>query len=102
MDRLPTLDELSEAGGLDSLFIESKDNSSSPDSKGSGKSLTIATVNGKQKPVDGRLFSATWNEENALVLMVDTRCRQRKSRRLHRSPMPPGKSRAQGDPRYRH
>ncbi|MFZ1001915.1 MAG: PAS domain-containing protein [Pseudolabrys sp.] len=68
-----TLDELSEAGGLDSLFIESKDKSSSPDSKGAGKSLTIATVSGKQKPVDGRLLSAAWNNENALVLMVDTR-----------------------------
>jgi len=67
------LDELSEAGGLDSLFIESRDNSSSPDSKGAGKSLTIATVNGTQKPVEGRLFSAAWNNENALVLMVDTR-----------------------------
>jgi PAS domain S-box-containing protein len=68
-----TLDELSEAGGLDSLFIESKDNSSSPDSKGSGRSLTIATVSGTQKPVDGRLLSAAWNNENVLVLMVDTR-----------------------------
>jgi PAS domain S-box-containing protein len=68
-----TLDELNEAGGLDSLFIESKDNSSSPDSKGSGKSLTIATVSGTQKPVDGRLLSAAWNNENVLVLMVDTR-----------------------------
>jgi PAS domain S-box-containing protein len=67
------LDELSEAGGLDSLFIESKDKSSSADSKGAGKSLTIATVSGKQKPVDGRLLSAAWNNENALVLMVDTR-----------------------------
>ena len=68
-----TLDELSDAGGLDGLFIESKDNSSSPDSKGSGKSLTIATVSGTQKPVDGRLLSAAWNNENVLVLMVDTR-----------------------------
>src|SRR5215468_4330679 len=66
-----TLDELSEAGGLESLFIESKDNS--PDSKGGGKSLTIATVSGTQKPVDGRLLSAAWNNENVLVLMVDTR-----------------------------
>jgi PAS domain S-box-containing protein len=66
-----TLDELSEAGGLDSLFIESKDNS--PDSKGAGKSLTIATVSGTQKPVEGRLLSAAWNNENVLVLMVDTR-----------------------------
>src|SRR5262249_57489412 len=51
-----TLDELSEAGGLDSLFIESKDNS--PDSKGGGKSLTIATVTGTQNPVDAHLLTA--------------------------------------------
>jgi PAS domain S-box-containing protein len=68
----PSLDALNEAGGLDSLFIESDDLSSPSDSRNGAKSLTIATVNGKQKPVKGRLFSAVWNNENALVLMVDT------------------------------
>jgi PAS domain S-box-containing protein len=34
--------------------------------------LTIATVNGKQKPVEGRLFSVPWDDENALVLMIIT------------------------------
>ena len=68
----PTLEALSEAGGLDSLFIDSKSKSSSGDTKNGTKSLTIATVNGKQKPVEGRLFSAIWNEENALVLMINT------------------------------
>jgi PAS domain S-box-containing protein len=66
----PTLDALNEAGGLDSLFIESRDKSS--DSRTGAKSLTIATINGTQKPVEGRLFSAIWNKENALVLMIDT------------------------------
>jgi PAS domain S-box-containing protein len=64
----PTLEALSEAGGLDSLFIETKD---SKDSKNGGKSLTITTVNGKQKPVEGRLFNVAWNNENALVLMIN-------------------------------
>ena len=72
----PTLDALSEAGGLDSLFIETKSGPPATDAKdgakNSGKMLTIATVNGKQKPVDGRLFSVTWNNENALVLMIST------------------------------
>jgi PAS domain S-box-containing protein len=68
----PSLDALGEAGGLDSLFIETKGKSSSGDTKSGTKSLTIATVNGKQKPVEGRLFGAVWNEENALVLMINT------------------------------
>jgi PAS domain S-box-containing protein len=66
-----TLEALNEAGGLDSLFIESKPRTSGK--KTAGKSLTIATVSGKQKPVEGRLFSATWNNDSALVLMIDTR-----------------------------
>ncbi|HEY6859083.1 MAG TPA: PAS domain-containing protein [Pseudolabrys sp.] len=68
-----TLEALNEAGGLDSLFIESKNKSSSRDARNGVKSLTIATINGAQKPVEGRLFSAVWNNENALVLMIDTR-----------------------------
>ncbi len=68
-----TLEALNEAGGLDSLFIESKDKTSPQNTRNGAKSLTIATVNGTQKPVEGRLFSATWNSENALVLMIDTR-----------------------------
>jgi PAS domain S-box-containing protein len=66
-----SLEALNEAGGLDSLFIESKPRTSGK--KNAGKSLTIATVSGKQKPVEGRLFSATWNNDSALVLMIDTR-----------------------------
>ena len=68
-----TLEALNEAGGLDSLFIESKDKTSPQNTRNGAKSLTIATVNGTQKPVEGRLFSATWNSENALVLMINTR-----------------------------
>jgi PAS domain S-box-containing protein len=67
----PNLDALNEAGGLDNLFIESNNISSSRDSKNGTKTLTIATVNGKRKPVEGRLFSTTWNNENALVLMIN-------------------------------
>ncbi len=67
------LQALEEAGGLDSLFIET---SAAPDAadngKSGGKSLTINTVNGKQKSVAGRLFSMPWNQENALVLMINT------------------------------
>ena len=65
------LDALTEAGGLDSLFIETK-HVGRPTPSNGGKTLTITTVNGKQKPVEGRLFSVAWNDENALVLMINT------------------------------
>jgi PAS domain S-box-containing protein len=68
-----TLEALNEAGGLDSLFIEGKIESSSKATRNGAKSLTIATVNGKQKPVEGRLSSVVWNNENALLLVIDTR-----------------------------
>jgi len=64
-----TLEALTQAGGLDSLFIETKNTA---DGKADNKTLNITTVNGKQKPVEGRLFSVSWNGENALVLMINT------------------------------
>jgi PAS domain S-box-containing protein len=67
----PTLDELTEAGGLESLFIEPKKEAATKDPS-AAKSLTIATSNGKQKPVEGRLFSVTWSGESALALMIET------------------------------
>jgi PAS domain S-box-containing protein len=68
----PTLEALAEAGGLDSLFIDTKTKPPAGESKNGSKTLTITTVNGKQKPVEGRLFSVAWNNENALVLMIST------------------------------
>ncbi len=65
-----SLDELSEAGGLDSLLIESKDGGL-PNARDGGKTLTISTVDGGRPPVEGRLFSVSWNNENALVLMIN-------------------------------
>jgi PAS domain S-box-containing protein len=66
----PTLEALAEAGGLDSLFIETKP---APDSaKNGAKALMISTPHGQQLPVEGRLFSVAWNGENALVLMLNT------------------------------
>jgi PAS domain S-box-containing protein len=65
------LEALREAGGLDSLFIETKNAPDAADAR-NGKTLTITTVNGKQKPVEGRLFTVAWNGENALVLMINT------------------------------
>ncbi len=67
-----SLEALNEAGGLDSLFIDTKAEPPNGDSRNGGKMLTIATVNGHQKPVDGRLFSVPWNDETALVLMIST------------------------------
>jgi len=67
-----SLEALSEAGGLDSLFIDTKSESPSKDTRNGAKSLTIATVNGNQKPVEGRLFGVVWNDESALALMINT------------------------------
>jgi PAS domain S-box-containing protein len=66
-----TLDELAEAGGLDSLFIEPRKETGAKDA-GAAKSLTIATGSGKQKPVEGHLFSVTWSGESALALVIGT------------------------------
>ncbi len=68
----PALEALTEAGGLDSLFIDTKAEPAGSDAKNGGKTLTITTVNGHQKPVEGRLFSVPWNNENAMVLMIST------------------------------
>jgi PAS domain S-box-containing protein len=68
----PSLEALSEAGGLDSLFIDTKSEPPASEPRNDGKTLAITAVNGKQKPVEGRLFSAAWNNENALVLMIST------------------------------
>ena len=70
-----TLEALNEAGGLDSLLIESTDKSSSQDARSGAKLLKIASANGPQKPVEARLFSMNWNNENALVLMIDSQSR---------------------------
>ena len=67
-----TLEALTEAGGLDSLFIEDRGRTPSRQHRNGSKSLTIATVSGQQKPVEGRLSSLTWNGENALLLVIDT------------------------------
>ena len=66
------LDALTEAGGLDSLFIETKTPPPAGEVRNGGNVLTITTVNGSQKRVEGRLFSVAWNKENALVLMIST------------------------------
>ena len=62
------LHELVQAGGLDTLFIDTSDATPAQN----GTPLTISTQDGDHKPVDGRLFSTTWNDESALVLMLNT------------------------------
>jgi PAS domain S-box-containing protein len=63
------LDALAEAGGLDSLFVES---GVAPDAASghSGKMIMIATPHGEKRPVEARLFSIAWEGETALVLML--------------------------------
>jgi len=71
-----SLGVLNEAGGLDSLFIETQDDPAAKDVRAGAtngsKPLTITTINGNQRAVQGRLFSVAWNGDNALVLMINT------------------------------
>jgi PAS domain S-box-containing protein len=65
------LDALSDAGGLDSLFIETKQQGSGQPGE-RAHTLIVATVNGQEKLVDGRLFSVPWSGETALMLTLAT------------------------------
>ncbi len=71
-----SLGTLNEAGGLDSLFIETQEDPASKEVRNGAtngsKPLTITTVNGHERAVQGRLFSVAWNGDNALVLMINT------------------------------
>jgi len=60
------LDALVEAGGLDSLFVES----GGAKADDGGRTLTIATPRGDTLPVEGRLLSIPWEGESALALML--------------------------------
>ena len=62
---------LRDAGGLDSLFIETEPGPALKNGNG-GRALTITTPAGKQMPVQGRLFTIQWAGDNALVLMLNT------------------------------
>jgi signal transduction histidine kinase len=61
-----TLQAFVDAGGLDSLFIETE--GGNPNS--GSQNLTITTGRGDQVPVEGRLFSIPWNGESALALVL--------------------------------
>src|SRR5204863_320218 len=52
-----TLGSFSEAGGIDSLFIET---SGTPAESGA-QTLAITTGQGNEVPVEGKLFSVPWN-----------------------------------------
>jgi PAS domain S-box-containing protein len=62
----PSLEALADAGGLDTLFIETT-NAATRDG---AKRMSVTHVDGKQAPVEGHLFSVQWNGENALALML--------------------------------
>jgi PAS domain S-box-containing protein len=59
---------LEEAGGLDALFVEPSSEDSAENN--GGQSLIIATNHGGQIPVAARLFTAPWDGESAMVLML--------------------------------
>ena len=62
------LHALEEAGGLDALFVEP--NTDDLGANNGAQSLTIATNQGDQVPVEARLFTSPWEGESALVLML--------------------------------
>ncbi|MEA3024992.1 MAG: hypothetical protein QOF91_277, partial [Alphaproteobacteria bacterium] len=62
------LHALETAGGLDALFVEPA--GSEPGDNNGAQSLTIATNQGDQVPVEARLFTSPWEGESALVLML--------------------------------
>jgi PAS domain S-box-containing protein len=62
-----TLAEFSEAGGLDSLFIETHDES---DQSTSGQSLRIVSPAGERTPVEARLFTLPYDGSTAMALVL--------------------------------
>ena len=68
----PTLEALTAAGGLDSLFIETNAQpAGAGGAQNNARALTITPPGGKRMPVEGRLFPATWAGDSALVLMLN-------------------------------
>jgi len=59
--------ELTDAGGLDALFIEP---GADMLGQNGAKALSITTSRGNQLPIEARLFSTPWDGETALVLML--------------------------------
>jgi PAS domain S-box-containing protein len=64
----PSLEALAEAGGLDSLFIESGADAALE--TGPERTLAIATNRGDRIPVEGRLHAIPWDGETALALVL--------------------------------
>jgi PAS domain S-box-containing protein len=63
-----TLSELSEAGGLDALYVEPLEPSASSSSE-SGMPLSIATGKPGETPTMARLYSISWDGEPAMALI---------------------------------
>jgi PAS domain S-box-containing protein len=63
-----TLSDFSEAGGLDTLFIETHEQGGGE--SGSGQSLRIANPAEEQTPVDARLFTIPYDGTTAMALVL--------------------------------
>ena len=62
-----TLSDFSQAGGLDTLFIETHEDSAQA---ASGQSLRIANPDGERTPVDARLFTIPYDGTTAMALVL--------------------------------
>jgi signal transduction histidine kinase len=63
-----SFEALTGAGGLDALFAES--NADALSDSGGTKKLSIMTRRGEKLPVEGRLFTVSWDATSALALVV--------------------------------
>ena len=63
-----SLHALSDAGGLDALYVQPVESSASSSSE-SGMPLSIATSDTGQTPILARLYTITWDDEPAMALI---------------------------------
>jgi PAS domain S-box-containing protein len=63
-----TLDEIENAGGINSLFVEPAANALAE--TGGAQSLSIMTHRGDRLAVEGRMFTVPWNGASALALIL--------------------------------
>ncbi|NWG25792.1 MAG: PAS domain-containing sensor histidine kinase [Pseudorhodoplanes sp.] len=63
----PTLNDFSEAGGLDTLFVEPPGEAANE--KGSGERLRLATPRDGSRPLEARLLTIPWDGGTAMALI---------------------------------
>ncbi len=70
MSGYPSIEALAAAGGLGVLFGAPGTGEGALIDNGAAQKLSIVTKHGEKLPVEGRLFSVSWNEASALALIL--------------------------------